>query len=203
MKPKRFLPKNPNMPQGADMCQTPPEAVRPLVFHLQRRTNVRRIWEPAEGEGLLSAELRRNGFFVWGTDLLRGYNFFEGRIDRDPEIVRTDDGTARDGLTQPFDAIVTNPPYSVKFHWLRRCYEIGKPFALLLPVETLGAKTAQKLFAMYGVSVLLLHGRINFKMPDKGWDGQAHFPVAWFLWQLGEHDKIWYTVPEVKRVSAG
>ena len=182
-------------PKHYDMCQTPPEAVRPLVHVLRRMARVRSIWEPAEGEGYLSAELRRQGFFVTGTDLLSGYNFFEKRIDRDPEPVVMDDGTVRDGLAQPFDAIVTNPPYSIKYRWLQRCYDIGKPFALLLPVETLGAKTAQRLFAAHGISVLLLHGRVSFKMPGKGWDGQAQFPVAWFLWGLVPHNSIMYSAP--------
>ena len=59
------------------------------------------------------------------------------------------------------------------------------PFALLIPVETLGAKTAQALFREFGLEVIFLDRRINFKMPGKGWAGSAaQFPTAWFTWGL-------------------
>jgi hypothetical protein len=80
---------------------------------------------------------------------------------------------------------MTNPPYSFKFDWLARCYELGKPFALLVPVETIGAKAAQRLMERYGAEQLLLDKRINFEMPNKGWAGSsAQFPVLWLCWRM-------------------
>jgi hypothetical protein len=75
---------------------------------------------------------------------------------------------------------VTNPPYGIKFAWIERCYELGKPFALLLPVETIGSQRCQKAMQRYGCEILLLNRRVNFYMPNKGFDGQAQFPVLWF-----------------------
>jgi hypothetical protein len=84
-----------------------------------------------------------------------------------------------------FSAIVTNPPYSIKFDWLERCYELGKPFGLLVPVETIGAKAAQTLMERHGSELLLLNRRVNFEMPNKGWAGSsAQFPVLWLCWQM-------------------
>jgi len=82
---------------------------------------------------------------------------------------------------------VTNPPFSLKFKWLERAYEIGEPFAFLLPINTLGTVTAQKMFEKHGISVLLLDKRIDFKMPFKGWEGGgAQFSTAWFMWKLAD-----------------
>lgn len=157
-------------PQGFDACQTPAYALDPLIPYLDGHLT---FWEPAAGEGLLVEALYDsdiNDGTVVGvitSDILTGQNFF----DYQPE--------------HEWDCIVTNPPFSLKFPWLKRCYELGKPFALLLPVETLGTKTAQDMFREYGVEVILMDKRVNFKMPNKGWEGGgAQFPVAWFTWGL-------------------
>jgi len=164
MKPKTNRRGRTNRSSSYDQCQTPEEGLIPLLPFLRSYWH---IWEPARGEGNLMLSLLTNGFYnVVGTDILTGQDFFTYR-------------------ESDFDAIVTNPPYSVKYQWLKRCYELGKPFALLMPVEMLGAKTAQRMFAKHGISVVFPYGRINFKMPNKGWDGSsAQFPTAWYTWKM-------------------
>lgn len=95
------------------------------------------------------------------TDILTGQNFFEYEPAR-------------------WNILITNPPYSIKYQWLERCCQLGKPFALLVPVETIGAKAAQTLGREYGLEMLLLDCRVDFKMPAAGWTGKgAQFPVMW------------------------
>lgn len=151
-------------PQGYDACQTPAYAFDPLLPYLQPEWT---LWEPARGEGMLVEAMLDSGFkSVVSSDILTQQNFFDYAPDA-------------------WDALITNPPFSLKFRWIERCYALGKPFALLLPVETLGAKTAQELFRQHGIEVIFLDKRVNFKMPNKGWDGGgAQFPVAWFTWGL-------------------
>lgn len=167
MKPKVNRKGDTVKSSGYDRCQTPAYALAPLLPYLRCEWL---IWESACGEkqNLVKAfgSLDRP---CYGTDLLNGdeFNFFSYT----PEF---------------FDCSVTNPPYSVKYKWLARCYEIGKPFALLMPVEMLGAVTAQNLFKKYGIEIILLSKRVNFDMPNKGYDGHgAQFPVAWYTWKLG------------------
>jgi len=160
---KTTRPGKPGISHLYDRCQTPPYALAPLLPYLPDRV----IWEPAAGEGLLVRGLMEAGFTVIGTDILMGDNFFE---------------TCPPG----WDVQVTNPPFSTKYHWLAHSYDLGRPFALLMPVEVLGAARAQRLFAAYGVEVILLDKRVNFKMPNLGWSGRgAHFASAWFTWGLG------------------
>jgi hypothetical protein len=161
MKPKTNRVGDKDVSNGFDRCQTPEYAVAPLLPYMPTGGTV---WECACGDGNIAGFLERQGFGVERSDLLTGQNFFDYEPAR-------------------WDRIVTNPPYSVKYDWLARCYELGKPFALLLPVETMGANAAQRLFEKYGIELILLDKRVNFKMPNKGYTGGgAQFPVAWFCW---------------------
>lgn len=148
-----------------DRCQTPDYALDPILPFLRPGW---RIWEPAAGEGNIARVLRREGWEVEESDLLTGHNFFT----HEP--------------AGAWDAIVTNPPYSVKPQWLERCYQLGRPFALLVPVEMLGTVSAQRPMFAHGVEVMLLDKRVNFKMPEKGYSASgAQFPVMWLTWGLG------------------
>jgi hypothetical protein len=150
---------------GYDCCQTPPYALEPLLPYLQRDQVV---WEPAAGEGLLATSLDLAGYRTVRSDIQTGQDFFSY------------------SPSEPWDVLITNPPYSMKYRWIARCYELGKPWALLVPLETLGAgRDAQPYFKKYGVEVMLLSRRVNFKMPAKGWDGSsAQFPVIWLSWRV-------------------
>lgn len=96
------------------------------------------------------------------TDIITGENFFVDQNVEDTEV------------------IVTNPPYSIKYPWLERCYQIGKRFALLVPLEMIGAARAQVQMKQHGAEIMLLDKRVNFGMPNKGFEGSsAQFPVCW------------------------
>jgi hypothetical protein len=172
MKPKINRAGDTEEASGYDSCQTPGYAIDPLLPYLSADW---RIWEPACGENMLVEALYDAGYKedrVIGSDVLTGDNFFHFEPDA-------------------WDCLITNPPYSIKYQWLRRCYELGKPFALLMPVETIGAKAAQTLMEEYGIQVIFLNRRVNFKMPNKGFDGGgAQFPVAWFTWGLNLETQI-------------
>lgn len=80
-----------------------------------------------------------------------------------------------DELPANVDVIVTNPPYSKKDAFIQRCYELGKPFALLLPVSALQGQARGQMFIDNGIEVLALNNRIDFTGK-----GSPHFGVAWF-----------------------
>jgi hypothetical protein len=167
-------------PDSRDNCQTPGYALDPLLPFLDTGWS---IWEPACGEGRLVRAFIDSGFFdVLATDISSGQDFFSA-APQDWE----------------WDCIVTNPPFSLKYRWLERCYELGKPFALLLPVETLGAKTAQKLMQQHGFEIMLLDQRVDFRMPNKGWGGTSPFPVFWLTWQLLPQTVVFGSIENSKR----
>ena len=157
-----------------DECQTPPYALEPLYPHIKYPNDP--IWECAAGKGVLVNALSQKGFGVIATDISNGIN--------------------QDFLTMwheiPYIAtIVTNPPYSLKYEWLARCYELEFPFALLMPVEMLGTAKGQKLFDKYGIEIIFVSPRVDFYMPHKGYEGGgAQFPTAWFTWKLNLPQQI-------------
>lgn len=178
---KVMLPADETISQPFDFCQTPAYALDPLLPYL----GAREVWEPAAGEMGLVEALYDAGWYeeaVIASDILTGQNFLKWTP------------------TRHFDVIMTNPPYSLKFPWMKRCYALGKPFALLLPVDVLGSKTAQALMQEHGFEMMLLDSRVNFKMPNAGWDGAgAQFATFWLTWQLLPEKIMFGSIAEGKK----
>lgn len=163
-KPKRNYKASEYEPSGMDICGTPAYAIEPLLPFIPQEWA---IWESACGSGRMVCAFEEKGYSVLGTDITNGpeQNFF-------------------DITCEGADCQITNPPYGIKFQWIERSYEIGLPFALLLPVEAIGSKRAQASMKKYGCELLLLNRRVDFFMHDLWNGGSAQFPVLWFCWQL-------------------
>jgi hypothetical protein len=132
------------MKQGSpNDFQTPPEALNPLIPYLNKDWT---IWECANGKGNLSRELIKNGFDVVSTDILYDFDFLTQKAEQ-------------------FDCIITNPPFSLKQQFLERCYQLGTPFALLLPLAGLETIKRQNLFKKYGLQVIFFDKRIKLSVP--------------------------------------
>ena len=167
----------PPLRQGSpDDFQTPAKAIQPLMPYLKKGW---RIWECACGSGNLVNGLVKLGFDVVGTDILSGYDF----IKYQPEY---------------FDCIVTNPPFRYKQQFLERCYQLGKPFALLLPLTTLETSKRQLLLEKYGIEIILLDRRINFETPNKVLNSASWFATAWFTNWLNIGSQINFATLEEK-----
>ena len=90
-----------------------------------------------------------------------------------------------DELPDGIDVIITNPPYSKKDKFIERCYELKKPFALLLPVSSLQGIKRGEMFAKNGIEILILKKRIDFTGK-----GSPHFGVAWFCHNILKQNLI-------------
>jgi hypothetical protein len=153
--------------KSSDIFQTPKDAVDVLAPFLPKKQI---IWESAAGLYLLAKHLSGYGHTVYTSDILTGQDFF----NYEPEI--------------NWDIQITNPPYSIKDDWLERSYKLGKPFALLLPINSLHSVRRCDLFRQFGIQLIIPPKRINFITPSGEGTG-AWFPVAWFCYGLGlEHD---------------
>ena len=143
----------------SDEFGTPEYAIKPLLPFLKKDML---IWECAWGGGSLAKHLKKRGFKVIGhkhEDFLK-YNT---------------------GLNQ--DIIITNPPYSLKDEFLKKCFYFNKPFALLMPLTTLEGLKRGELFRKYGIQLIIPNRRINFETPS-GKGGGAWFQTAWFCWKM-------------------
>lgn len=136
-----------------DELHTPSEALTPLLPYLDIDGT---YWEMCYGQGNLASHLESAGLYVVRN--------FGDSLKKMPDVW--------------YDCIVTNPPYSNKHEWLQRCVELDVPFAILLPVTTLGVKRCQ--IWMDDVDVLFLPKRIDFTGKKAPW-----FAVCWMTrWLL-------------------
>jgi hypothetical protein len=145
----------------SDEFGTPKEAILPLLPYLKKGWI---IWECAWGGGSLARHLKKEGFKVIGAN----EDFLQSKYEWDDES---------------FDIIITNPPYSLKEEFLERCYELGKPFALLMPLTALEGKKRGELYRKYGIQLIIPNKRINFITPSGKGSG-SWFATAWFTWGL-------------------
>ncbi len=130
-----------------DELYTPYEALRYLLPFLPEG----RIWESAPGTGNIVGMLEHEGHeVVW-----ENRDYFEWEPDE-------------------WDYMVTNPPFSLKARWLERANLLSKPYAILLPVTSLGARNVQQQL-MSEAEILFLPRRIDFTGKNAPW-----FAVAWF-----------------------
>lgn len=157
------LPQTNDKNPAKDRCQTPSYALTPLLRFLPTD---KLIWESAAGEGLLVDALELNGYKVVSSELERGQDYFLYQPDQ-------------------WDIQVTNVPFSKKFKWLERAYRLGKPFAFLVPSNIIFAVTAMRLLDKYGYGMLAPRQRIDYKMPNKGWNSSAQIHTSWLCWGLG------------------
>jgi hypothetical protein len=163
-KPKTTQPKTPDKIQGRDFFQTPNYAVDLLVPFIPK---VDWIWESACGKLKIAIRLRHHKFNVYSTDLLDGTNF----LDWTPDFL------------YPIDAIITNPPFSLKRKFYEKCLEYGVPFALLLPFDM--CQWIAEAFDKDGVQALVPNRRIDYITPTglSGANGHtSYYHSFWLTW---------------------
>jgi hypothetical protein len=99
-----------------------------------------------------------------------------------------------------YDVIVSNPPYSIKKKIFEKLKEIDKPWAMLVPFESLGSKFLQDLYKNE-LQVLIPPRRISFiKVKEAGIDGEfievptkgIALHVVWVTYNLNlPRDLLW------------
>lgn len=175
--------KTPCRNGSPDDFQTPIFALDPILPLINRELPV---WDPSCGRGNLVAAFRRNGFWAIGSDV----EVFSNSV-AEPDMIGDFLHTGWEAVCNHvpmldpgmIPTIVTNPPYSVKDEFISRCYKLGCPFALLMPITAIEGRKRQPLYRKYGVHIIALPKRVNFETPSGEGSG-AWFPVAWYTYKL-------------------
>lgn len=142
-----------------DELYTPMYAVEPITDAIFSATDV--IWCPFDtSESNIVKFFKERGYKVIHSHISEGKDFFQYEPD------------------EHYDIIISNPPYSIKDQVLERCYQLGKPFALLLPITALEGSRRGKLFKSKGIDLLVLDKRVDFNGKGKCW-----FNTSWFCWR--------------------
>lgn len=101
------------------------------------------IWRPFDEEwSAFYIRLKEEGFNVVRSSLVEGQDFFM----YEPEN---------------WDIICSNPPFSIKDKIFERLYSFNKPFAILLPLNSLQGKTRYKYFKQ-GIQILSFDARVSY-----------------------------------------
>lgn len=129
-----------------DECYTPFYAVDPIVKYVKPGQTV---WLPFDEEwSAFNVALTEAGFKTICSHIANGQDFFEYEPDE-------------------YDVIISNPPFSLKDDVLERAYALDKPFALLMPIQTLQGKRRFKYMSQGGLQLLTFNARIGFHTPEK------------------------------------
>ena len=119
---------------------TPAYAVDPIIKYLSKDKIIWCSWD-CEWSALYQ-RLKEEGFKVVRSSLEEGEDFFEYEPDE-------------------WDIVVSNPPFSIKDKVLERLYSFNKPFAILLPLNSLQGKTRYKYFKQ-GIQILSFDARVCY-----------------------------------------
>ena len=102
------------------------------------------MWLPFDDEwSMFYQRLTEEGFKVIRSSLSEGKDFFEYEPDT-------------------WDFIVSNPPFSIKDKVLERLYSFNKPFAVLLPLNSLQGKTRLQIFLTRAFSSSVFDARVSY-----------------------------------------
>ena len=146
-----------------DVYYTPLDALTPILPLIANKYT--RVWEPFAGGNHIANFLETNGFEVIKGDIVTGQDFF----NYEPE---------------KYDIIISNPPFSLKTKILKRLYELGKPFLLLMTISAIDSIERLHLYKENGISLYLLPKRTNFIKPGSESKSSAWFYSCWFGWNL-------------------
>ena len=164
-KRQEFIKEN---PETADLYITQVEDIEVLIPCISEFKDST-IYDPCCGTGVYGEVLRKHGFEkVIESDLYFG----ENRLDF----------LDRDAIIPEYDIIITNPPYNKKYKFLKKLYELGKPFAVLLPFDTASYVACGSLFDRYGVTIMLIFPRPFFMHKGKKVNPTA---TAYFVGNAG------------------
>lgn len=164
---------------STDFYPTPPEATVALMNFLNLPKD-QVIWEPACGEGHMSKTVESLGYQVISTELNQT-SYGENGVD------------FLECEPRECSWIITNPPFKISIDFIKRCIELGKPFALLLKSQYWHAKNKTELFNHYKPKyVLPLNWRPDFHFGSKG--GSPTMECIWVVWDSNPSLKTEYTI---------
>ena len=151
-------------PTKYDNLYTQEEAIKFLCDNIDLN-KTKTIWECTSGTDKISNYLTKIGINVIRTDIETGVDFLESDYK--------------------CDAIITNPPYSLKNIFLKRAFKLNKPFAMLLPLTTLESAVRNELFRDKNIQVLIPNKRFDFTGKKNCW-----FATVWFCWKMNLPEQL-------------
>lgn len=158
--------------EKGDEVYTPFYAVEPLLKYIPKD---KIIWCPFDEEWSAFYQLfTENGYKVIRSSIVEGQDFFT----YEPE--------------EHYDIIVSNPPFSKKDEVLQRLNDLGKPFIVLLPANSIQGKKRYNVCFKNGIQMLCFDSRIDYHMNSNfdTYTKGSHFGSAYFCRDVLSKDLI-------------
>ena len=176
--------------KASDYYPTPVDGTESLipVLKAMRRPDgspIKRIWEPACGDGRLARVLEWHGFEVVATDLREYPGYGIGGIDfllQSPQDAL--------GLVGDIDAIITNPPFSLAEEFIRRSHLFTPNVAMLLKQTfwNVGGRSRGLWFDHMPDLELKLTWRLAFLAKERG--NSPLMDCMWSVWNGDNADLL-------------
>ena len=163
--------------QKNDEYFTPPYAVYPIMKRLKAGTTV---WCPFDKEESEYVKIFfKHGFSVIFGHIQTGQDFFQAAV---PDC----------------DYIVSNPPYSMRGEVIKRLYEIGKPFAMLINFQGIfDSKARFKMFKENRVEMIWLSPRVDYMAGNGGLPKRVPFQSGYLCSGICENQLEFEYIPEL------
>lgn len=166
-----------------DKYRSAPWVVDALIGHYNIGSTV---WEPAAGEGDLSARMKELGKEVFSSDVESGVDFLNlggFNIDRVIKSIQID-GAGR------LNAVVTNPPYSLADEFIHQSFDIARPrravVAMLLYHRFDCAKKRLPIFRDHPHFAMKLTLTKRMLIPGFQHTASPRHNHAWFVWDFNK-----------------
>ncbi len=157
-----------NSPKG-DEQYTPKEGVSIIIPFLKAK-HFKTIWCPFDIEKSWFVKLlKEEGFNVIYSHIWNGQDFFKYTP------------------AEPYDCIVSNPPFSRKKEVIQRLIELDRPFAMILPLVWLNDKSCSEAFKDKQMQLLIPDKRINF---DNSSNTKIPFKSVYYCFDILPQDIV-------------
>lgn len=187
----------------ADLYPTPCDATESLIPLLESliengKLPGRKVWEPACGDGRLSRVLEWHGFDVFSSDLRKYSGYGTGDIDFLMDHF-VEMGWEPAGV---YDAIITNPPFSVAREFVEKALKIAPVVIMLVKQNYWNTKGRLTMWDEHRPSFFLpITWRLAFLKEERG--NSPLMDCAWCVWIRDWDEPGCFIEPIRRRVYPG
>lgn len=173
----------------ADFYATPPWVTHRLLDGVLLPGG--RWLEPCAGDGeLIRAINEKRLDIAWSANELREEMrpCFSELLKEDVRIGDYLEVPENEWGPEPFDVIVTNPPFSLALPIIKKSLRMAKKTVMLLRLNFWGSEERQSFMAAFPPDTYVLPNRPVFTVNKEGKPGTDSPEYAWFVWESQE----WY-----------
>lgn len=161
----------------ADLYPTPVNAVE-AIMEVIKVLGIKKVWEPACGDGRIARVLEWHGIEVHGTDFREHTGYGHGGLDFINDDPAEKWGWDVEGMG--FDAIITNPPFSLAREFIEKSLKIAPAVIMLVKQNYYNTDNRFDFFGEHRPAMFLpLTWRLAF-LPERG--KSPLMDCAWAIW---------------------